>query len=97
MNDLADTLKSTIQEKASSISPAGTLSGTNYKVSKNNMSMTQVESNVERIQTRIDMIRQESSTLSFRMERMLEQRKQLTQEKNTLKDLLTELNVSATK
>jgi len=61
------------------------------------MSMTQVESNVERIQTRIDMIRQESRTLSFRMERMLEQRKQLTQEKNTLKDLLTELNVSATK
>ena len=64
---------------------------------KNNMSMSQVESNVERIQTRIDMIRQESRTLSFRMERMLEQRKQLTQEKNTLKDLLTELNVSATK
>ena len=43
------------------------------------------------------MIRQESRTLSFRMERMMEQRKQLTQEKNTLKDLLTELNVSATK
>ena len=61
------------------------------------MSMSQVESNVERIQTRIDMIRQESRTLSFRMERMMEQRKQLTQEKNTLKDLLTELNVSATK
>ncbi len=61
------------------------------------MSMSQVESNVERIQTRIDMIRQESRTLSFRMERMLEQRKQLTQEKNTLKDLLTELNVSSTK
>mgnify|MGYP003629863971 FL=1 len=73
------------------------LSKTNSVPSKNNMSMTQVESNVERIQTRIDMIRQESRTLSFRMERMLEQRKQLTQEKNTLKDLLTELNVSATK
>ena len=43
------------------------------------------------------MIRQESRTLSFRMERMMEQRKQLTQEKNTLKDLLTELNVSSTK
>jgi len=73
------------------------LSKTNSVPSKNNMSMTQVESNVERIQTRIDMIRQESRTLSFRMERMLEQRKQLTQEKNTLKDLLTELNVSSTK
>ncbi len=73
------------------------MSRTNSDPSKNNMSMSQVESNVERIQTRIDMIRQESRTLSFRMERMLEQRKQLTQEKNTLKDLLTELNVSATK
>lgn len=61
------------------------------------MSMSQIESNVERIQTRIDMIRQESRTLSFRMERMMEQRKQLTQEKNALKDLLTELNVSSTK
>ncbi len=59
--------------------------------------MIQIESNVERIQTRIDMIRQESRTLSFRMERMLEQRKQLTQEKNSLKDLLTELDVSSTK
>jgi len=61
------------------------------------MSISQVESNVERIQTRIDMIRQESRTLSFRMERMLEQRKQLTQEKNALKDLLKELDVSSTK
>ena len=61
------------------------------------MSMTQIASNVERIQTRIDMIRQESRTLSFRIERMLEQRKNLTQEKNTLKVLLTELNVSSTK
>ena len=63
------------------------------------MSISNIESNVERIQTRIDMIRQESRTLSFRMERMLEQRTQLTQEKNTLKDLLKELsaNVSASK
>ena len=59
--------------------------------------MTQIESNVERIQTRIDMIRQESRTLSFRIERMMEQRKNLTQEKNTLKELLTKLNVSSTK
>ena len=61
------------------------------------MSMTQIESNVERIQTRIDMIRQESRTLSFRIERMMEQRKHLTQEKKALKDLLTELDVSSTK
>ena len=59
--------------------------------------MTQIESNVERIQTRIDMIRQESRTLSFRIERMTGQRKNLTQEKNALKDLLTELDVSSTK
>ena len=61
------------------------------------MSMTQIESNVERIQTRIDMIRQESRPLSFRIERMMEQRKNLTQEKKALKDLLTELDVSSTK
>ena len=73
------------------------LSRANSVPSKNNMSMTQVESNVERIQTRIDMIRQESRTLSFRIERMTEQRKNLTQEKNALKDLLTELDVSSTK
>ena len=52
------------------------------------MSISKIESNVERIQTRIDMIRQESRTLSFRIERMLEQRKQLSQEKKNLKDLL---------
>ena len=52
------------------------------------MSISQIESNVERIQTRIDMIRQESRSLSFRIERMLEQRKQLSQEKKNLKDLL---------
>ena len=52
------------------------------------MSISQIESNVERKQTRIDMIRQESRTLSFRIERMLEQRKQLSQEKKNLKDLL---------
>ena len=73
------------------------LSRANSVPSKNNMSMTQVESNVERIQTRIDMIRQESRTLSFRIERMMEQRKNLTQEKNALKALLTELDVSSTK
>ena len=73
------------------------LSRANSVPSKNNMSMTQVESNVERIQTRIDMIRQESRTLSFRIERMMEQRENLTQEKNALKALLTELDVSSTK
>ena len=39
MNELTESLKSTLQDKASSVSPAGILSGTNYKVSKNNMSI----------------------------------------------------------
>lgn len=39
MNDLTESLKSTLQDKTSSVSPAGILSGTNYKVSKNNMSI----------------------------------------------------------
>ncbi len=39
MNELTEAIKSTIQEKASSVSPAGILSGTNYKTSKNNMSI----------------------------------------------------------
>jgi hypothetical protein len=38
------------------------------------------------------MIRQESRTLSFRIERMLEQRKHLSQEKKNLKDLLQVLS-----
>ena len=46
------------------------------------------QENIERIQTRIDMIRQESRTLSYRIERMTEQRKALSQEKKRLKDKL---------
>ena len=46
------------------------------------------QDNIERIQTRIDMIRQESRTLSYRIERMTEQRKALSQEKKRLKDKL---------
>ena len=46
------------------------------------------QENIERIQTRIDMIRQESRALSYRIERMTEQRKALTQEKKRLKDKL---------
>ena len=46
------------------------------------------QENIERIQTRIDMIRQEWRALSYRIERMTEQRKALSQEKNDLKDKL---------
>ncbi len=50
------------------------------------------QENIERIQTQIDMIRQESRALSYRIERMTEQRKDLTQEKNDLKDRLEAVN-----
>ena len=50
------------------------------------------QENIERIQTQIDMIRQESRTLSYRIERMTEQRKALSQEKNRLKLRLEAVN-----
>ena len=43
------------------------------------------------------MIRQESRALSYRIERMTEQRKDLTQEKNDLKDRLEAVNAIPTK
>jgi len=55
------------------------------------------QDNIERIQTRIDMIRQESRALSYRIERMTEQRKDLTQEKNDLKDRLEVVSSIPTK
>tara|TARA_R100001509_G_scaffold165660_1_gene148666 strand:+ start:1899 stop:2129 length:231 start_codon:yes stop_codon:yes gene_type:complete len=55
------------------------------------------QDNIERIQTQIDMIRQESRTLSYRIERMTEQRKALSQEKNRLKDRLEAVNAIPTK
>lgn len=44
--------------------------------------------NVERIQTQIEMIRAESRILSYRIDRMVEQRKSLQDEKRELKDQL---------
>lgn len=44
--------------------------------------------NIERIQTQIDMIRHESRLLSYKIERMEEQRKSLQDEKRRLKDIL---------
>jgi hypothetical protein len=44
--------------------------------------------NTERIQTQIEMIRSESRILSYRIERMIEQRKELQDEKRRLKKLL---------
>jgi len=50
--------------------------------------MQDTEENIERIQTQIDMIRQESRLLSYRIDRMIDQRKELQDEKRNLKDLL---------
>jgi len=43
---------------------------------------------IMRIQTRIEMIRSESRILSYQIERLEERRKQLSEEKRSLKDLL---------
>ena len=59
------------------------------KASAQVQSMQDTEENIERIQTQIDMIRQESRLLSYRIDRMTEQRKELQDEKRNLKDLLT--------
>lgn len=53
-------------------------------------SMQNTEENIERVQTQIDMIRQESRLLSYRIDRMTEQRKSLQEEKRKLKDFLTQ-------
>ena len=47
--------------------------------------------NLERIQTQIEMIRSESRVLSYRIDRMIEQRKTLQEEKRNLKILLEDL------
>jgi predicted nuclease with TOPRIM domain len=49
--------------------------------------------NLERVQTKIEMIRQESRVLSYKIDRMMEQRKRLQAEKRQLKDLVESYNV----
>jgi hypothetical protein len=56
-------------------------------------SMIDSSENAERIQTQIEMIRQESRILSYRIERMMEQRKALSEEKRQLKTQLEMLSV----
>ena len=53
MNELTESLKSTLQDKASSVSSAGILSGTNYKVSENNMSIFD-KNDFERLQDKTE-------------------------------------------
>ena len=55
--------------------------------------MSNTPENIERIQTQIEMIRQESRILSYRIERMMEQRKGLSEEKRKLKEQLEMLSV----
>ena len=61
--------------------------------SDTNKSMTNTPENIERIQTQIEMIRQESRILSYRIDRMMEQRKTLSEEKRKLKDALATYGV----
>ena len=44
--------------------------------------------NIERLQTQIEMIRSESRVLTYRIDRMTEQRKKLQAEKRRLKEVL---------
>ena len=53
--------------------------------------LTMENENLERLQTQIDMIRSESRILSYRIERMTEQRKVLQEEKRKLKAQLDNL------
>ena len=50
--------------------------------------MNELNDKLERIQTRIEMIRTESRILSYKIERMEQQRHELQTEKNKLKDEL---------
>jgi len=47
--------------------------------------------NIERLQTQIDMIRSESRILTYRIDRLMEQRKELQEEKRKIKSSLAEL------
>ena len=49
------------------------------------------EDQLERIQTRIEMVRTESRVLSHKIERMEQQRRELQEEKRRLKDLASDV------
>lgn len=51
-----------------------------------------MDSQLERLQTRIEMIRAESGLLSFKIERMEQQRKDLSEEKRVLKQSISVIN-----
>jgi hypothetical protein len=49
------------------------------------------EAQLERIQTRIEMVRTESRVLSHKIERMEQQRRELQEEKRRLKALMSDI------
>lgn len=49
------------------------------------------EAQLERIQTRIEMVRTESRVLSHKIERMEQQRRELQEEKRRLKALMSDM------
>jgi predicted nucleic acid-binding Zn-ribbon protein len=50
------------------------------------------KANTERLQTRINMIREESRTISYRIEALEERRKELQEQKKQLKEILSNAN-----
>jgi prefoldin subunit 5 len=48
--------------------------------------------NIERIHTRINLIREESRTISYRIEALEERRKELQEQKKHLKEILSNMS-----
>jgi archaellum component FlaC len=55
------------------------------------MEKNKIDSQVERLQTRIEMVRTESRVLSHKIERMEQQRRVLQEEKRRLKDFMSDI------
>jgi len=51
-----------------------------------------MKENVERIHTRINLIREESRTISYRIEALEERRKELQEQKKYLKELISDMS-----
>ena len=48
--------------------------------------------NIERLHTRINLIREESRTISYRIEALEERRKELQEQKKRLKEILSNMS-----
>jgi len=51
-----------------------------------------MEENIERLHTRINLIREESRTISYRIEALEERRKELQEQKKHLKEILSNMS-----